>query len=127
MPCHPARARELLRKGKAAVFRMFPFTIILKERETGDVQPVRLKIDPGSKGTGVVLVNEVTKKVIFALVLTHRGQEISNKLDSRREIRRHRRSRKTRYRKPCVANNCEEERMAGAVAATPGAKHRDLG
>jgi hypothetical protein len=29
MPCHPARARELLREGKAAVFRRFPFTIIL--------------------------------------------------------------------------------------------------
>lgn len=26
MPCHPARARELLKKGKAAVFRRHPFT-----------------------------------------------------------------------------------------------------
>ncbi len=32
MPCHAARARKLLKKGKAAVFRRFPFTIILKER-----------------------------------------------------------------------------------------------
>jgi len=31
-PCHEARARELLNKGKAAVFRRYPFTIILKER-----------------------------------------------------------------------------------------------
>ncbi|GAB5492447.1 MAG: hypothetical protein Phog2KO_26620 [Phototrophicaceae bacterium] len=38
MPCHPARARELLRKGKATVFRRFPFTIILTEREGGEVQ-----------------------------------------------------------------------------------------
>ena len=30
-PCHPARARELLKSGKAAVFRKFPFTIILKK------------------------------------------------------------------------------------------------
>jgi len=35
MPCHPARAKELLNKGKAAVYRMFPFTIILLEREGG--------------------------------------------------------------------------------------------
>ncbi len=35
MPCHLARARELLRKGKAAVYRTFPFTIILKEHEGG--------------------------------------------------------------------------------------------
>lgn len=27
MPCHAARARKLLKKGKAAVFRRFPFTI----------------------------------------------------------------------------------------------------
>jgi hypothetical protein len=49
MPCHPARARKLLYKGKAAVYRRYPFTIILKERIGGDVQPIELKIDPGSK------------------------------------------------------------------------------
>jgi len=56
MPCHPARAKELLDKGKAAVYRHFPFTIILKEREGGDTQPVALKIDPGSSTTGLALV-----------------------------------------------------------------------
>ncbi|MBU2739856.1 RRXRR domain-containing protein, partial [Acidithiobacillus concretivorus] len=49
MPCHPARARALLKAGKAAVLRRFPFTLILKEREGGDVQDTRLKIHPGSK------------------------------------------------------------------------------
>ena len=52
MPCHPARARELLASGKAAVHRRVPFTIILKERENGDTQPVAFKADPGSKTTG---------------------------------------------------------------------------
>ena len=56
MPCHPARAKELLKSGKAAVYRRFPFTIILKEREGGDTQPVALKIDLGSKTTGLALV-----------------------------------------------------------------------
>ena len=32
MPCHPARARELLNKGKAAVYRTFPFTINMESR-----------------------------------------------------------------------------------------------
>ena len=40
MPCHPARARQLLTREKAAVFRQYPFTIILKERDGGDVQPL---------------------------------------------------------------------------------------
>jgi hypothetical protein len=29
-PVHPALARRLLKEGKAAVFRRYPFTIILK-------------------------------------------------------------------------------------------------
>jgi hypothetical protein len=58
MPCHPARARELLRKGKEAVFRRYPFTLIILDREGGDVQPVAFKIDPGSKQTGMVLVGD---------------------------------------------------------------------
>jgi hypothetical protein len=52
-PCSPARARQLLREGKAAVFRRYPFTIILK-REIDDAKPmpVTVKIDPGSRTTG---------------------------------------------------------------------------
>ena len=56
MPCHPARARELLRKSKAAVFRMEPFTIILSGREDGEVQDIEFKASPGGKATGIALV-----------------------------------------------------------------------
>ncbi len=58
MPCHPARARELLRKGKAAVYKRCPFSIILKEKSGGDVQDLELKLDPGSKTTTIALVAE---------------------------------------------------------------------
>jgi len=51
MPCHPTRARKLLAKGRAAVFRQAPFTIILKEREGGTCQDLSLQLDPGSKIT----------------------------------------------------------------------------
>jgi 5-methylcytosine-specific restriction endonuclease McrA len=98
-PCHPARARELLRKGKAAVFRRFPFTIILKRAvEDPAPEPIRLKIDPGSKTTGIALVQ--AGKVIFAAELIHRGQSIRDALEKRGTVRRNRRSRKTRYRRP---------------------------
>lgn len=46
MACHPARARELLCQGKSAVFRRFPFTVIIKNRDGGEVQSVELKVDP---------------------------------------------------------------------------------
>ena len=69
-----------------------------------DVQPLRLKIDPGSKTTGVALLNETTGEVVWAAELQHRGWQIKAALDSRRAIRRSRRNRKTRYRKPRFNN-----------------------
>jgi len=50
MPRMPARARKLLKREKAAVYRVKPFTIILKERSGGDRQPVEFKCDPGRHG-----------------------------------------------------------------------------
>jgi 5-methylcytosine-specific restriction endonuclease McrA len=102
-PCSQARARKLLRDGKAAVFRRHPFTIILK-REVADAQPtpVTVKIDPGSRTTGLALVQECERlpaKVIWGGELEHRGREISKDLTARRARRRGRRNR-LRYRKP---------------------------
>ncbi len=104
-PIHPAQARQLLRNKKAAVFRRFPFTLILKEsRSEAPVQPLRLKIDPGAKYTGIVLVNDTTGEVVFAAQLKHRGFAIRDALTSRRQLRRSRRNRKTRYRKARFLN-----------------------
>ncbi len=106
MPCHPARARELLRKRKAKVYRLMPFTIILIDRVGGDTQAIEGKFDPGSKATGVALVGDFKrgKRVIFAANLSHRGQAVRDALLSRRSLRRSRRSRKTRYRAPRFLN-----------------------
>jgi len=38
-PVHPGRARMLVSSGKAAVFRRFPFTIILKQEVHEPVPP----------------------------------------------------------------------------------------
>ncbi|PKY09654.1 HNH endonuclease [Acidithiobacillus marinus] len=103
MPCHPARARALLKAGKAAVFRRFPFTLILKDREGGATQHITTKTDPGSKTTGIAVVAEFARRgptVIWAAELAHRGQVIHQALEKRRTLRHSRRSRKTRYRAP---------------------------
>jgi 5-methylcytosine-specific restriction endonuclease McrA len=113
-PVHPGRARMLLTQGKAAVWRRFPFTIILHvEVQEPEVQPLRLKLDPGSRTTGIALVNDTTGEVVFAAELTHRGQTIKKSLDSRRGVRRSRRARHTRYRKPRYNNR---RRPAGWLA-----------
>ena len=109
-PVHPAKARLLLSEGKAAVFRQFPFTIILKEKIL-DVasNPLRIKIDPGSRDTGIAVINDDTGEIVFAMELGHRGQQIKNNLESRRAIRRSRRNRKMRYRKPRFENRTRPE------------------
>ena len=106
MPCHPARARKLLRQKKAAVYRHAPFTLILKHRKGGEVQPLRWKIDPGAKTTGMALVASFARgdRCVFAMELTHRGATIKKDVKQRRNCRRNRRSRNLRHRKPRFQN-----------------------
>ncbi|WP_375494531.1 RNA-guided endonuclease IscB, partial [uncultured Nostoc sp.] len=66
--------------------------------------PLRLKIDPGAKTTGIALVNDATGEVVFAAELKHRGFAIRDALTSRRQLRRSRRARITRYRQPRFLN-----------------------
>ena len=102
-PCSRWRAHTLLSSGKAAVFRRVPFTIILKRPVENPTLPEHhLKIDPGSKTTGLAVLQD--NRVIFVAELTHRGQQIKSALENRRAIRRNRRSRKTRYRQARFLN-----------------------
>ena len=116
-PIHPASARKLLSDGKAAIFRQYPFTLILKASCSGVVQPLELKLDPGSKTTGLAILNG--SQVVWAAELTHRGQAIKASLESRRSIRRNRRSRHTRYR---AARFLNRTRPDGWLA--PSLQHR---
>jgi 5-methylcytosine-specific restriction endonuclease McrA len=96
-PTHPARARKLLRTGKAAVFKKYPFTIILKQEVIEpNNQELRIKIDPGARTTGIAILRN--ESVLWAAELTHRGVQIRDALTSRRQLRRSRRNRQTRYR-----------------------------
>lgn len=109
MPCQPARARRLLRAGRARVHKLHPFTIRLVDRTLADsaVQPVLIKLDPGSKETGIAVVREDEKKThhaLFFINLRHRGASIRDALTARRQLRRGRRSRNLRYRAPRFLN-----------------------
>ncbi|MEI6063508.1 MAG: RNA-guided endonuclease IscB [Pseudanabaena sp. ELA748] len=118
-PCTAGMARSLLKAGRADVFRQFPFTIILKKEVTATPEPIEIKIDAGSKTTGLALVQD--EKVIFGAELSHRGQVIKNSLESRRSLRRGRRNRKTRYRQARFLNRT---RPNGWLA--PSLEHRVL-
>ncbi len=104
-PVHPGRARILLSTHKAAVLKHSPFTIVLKHAvPEPQREPLRLKLDPGSRITGIALVNDPSGEVVFAAELAHRGMQIKERLDKRRAVRRSRRNRKTRYRKARFQN-----------------------
>ncbi|MCY1703833.1 RNA-guided endonuclease IscB [Deinococcus sp. SL84] len=100
MPCTAKRARKMLEAGKAAVWRRYPFTIILKSEAGRQSQPLALKLDPGSKTTGMALVldGKHGKKAIWGAELHHRGHAIRDSLTKRRQLRASRRSRKLRHR-----------------------------
>ncbi|MEA1053129.1 RNA-guided endonuclease IscB [Lamprobacter modestohalophilus] len=121
MPCTEKRARLLLQRGRAVVVRLAPFTIRLKDRVGGETQPLRLKLDPDSKTTGIALVRETetvdpetgeverTAHVLWLGELEHRGQAIHKALETRRNFRRSRRYRKTRFRAPRFLNRTRSE------------------
>jgi len=110
MPCSEKRARLLLERGRAVVHRMRPFTIRLKDRtvEASTLQPIRIKIDPGSKATGVTVTREDEsdpehQQVLMLMEVEHRGQHIKDALTQRRAFRRRRRN-QLRYRAPRFNN-----------------------
>ena len=92
---------------------MAPFTIRLKDRvvEESELQPLRLKLKPGAKETGVAVLREDTSEqseVVLLCEIRHKPG-IKQGLDSRRALRRGRRSRKTRYREPRFDNRKRPE------------------
>jgi hypothetical protein len=104
-PVHPGIARWLLSHGKAAVWRHYPFTIILTHAVPDtEPQPLRLKLDPGSQTTGLAITNDATGQVIWAGELQHRGEQVRARLAQRRSCRQSRRQRHTHYRPTRFAN-----------------------
>lgn len=126
MPCSAKRARLLLQRGRARVHRFKPFTIRLVDRlqASSALQPVTVKIDPGSRYTGIVVARGADRRFthlhgLFLMELEHRGLRIAAALRQRAALRRNRRSRKTRYRPVRFSNRT---RPAGWLA--PSLLHR---
>ena len=81
------------------MFKWYPATIILKKSVKELPLPyLELRIDPGSKFTGIALVEIETETIVWAMELEHRGLSISENLTARSNVRRGRRNRNTRYR-----------------------------
>ena len=100
------KVRRMLRDGKAHVVRLIPFTIQLDYASGEDVQEVSLGIDAGSKHIGVSATTEQCE--LLAMQVEERDN-IVKLIADRRETRRTRRNRKTRYRAARFDNRRRKE------------------
>ncbi|WP_287582939.1 RNA-guided endonuclease IscB [Candidatus Borrarchaeum sp.] len=105
-PTTPARGRLLVKKGGAKVVARLPFSIRLRDREMGYTTQVTLGVDSGYSKVGFSAVAEKEELLTGELVLRN---DMSKKLEQRRNYRRNRRSRNTRYRAPRFDNRKREQ------------------
>lgn len=97
---------RMLKSGIAKVVKKCPFTIQLQYESERNVQPVALGIDAGSKHVGVSATTKA--KVLYESDVELRD-DIVKLLATRRQLRRRRRSRKTRYRPARFDNRRRKE------------------
>jgi hypothetical protein len=114
MPCHAARARQLIRQGKASKRHDRGIVyLVLTERETGETRPIAVGIDPGSKKEAYTIRSE---KHTFLNVQADAVSWVKEHVETRRNMRRLRRHRKT----PCRANR--QNRARGGIPPSTRAR-----
>jgi hypothetical protein len=90
MPCKPAKARKLLKAGRAVIVNYTPFTIQLTWDCEEHTQPVTIGIDKGAKHTGFCAISR--DKILISGIIHHRN-DVKDKISARADNRRQRRSR----------------------------------
>ena len=114
MPCHPARARKLLAKGRAVphhVRGIFGIRLLDRTRADSAVQDVALNFDTGSDTSGFTIVTDDqdgNRNVLFAVELKHRAFAMKATLTRRSSFRRNRRGR-LRHRAPRFDNRAKPD------------------
>jgi len=106
MPCKPAKARKLLRDGKAKPVKRVPFTIQLTWDCEENVQPITIGMDKGSKITGFCAI--ANGEILISGYINHRT-DVKKNMETRAANRRQRRSRLW-YRPPRFNNRASSSR-----------------
>ncbi len=106
MPCSSVKARILLKQKKAKVITREPFTIQFLYGSSGYKQPITLGVDAGAKHIGLSASSK--QKELYSADVDLRT-DIVDLISTRRELRRGRRSRKTRYRQARFDNRKKPE------------------
>ena len=116
------KVRRMLKNSLAHVVRRIPFTIQLDYETTDFTQPVTLGIDAGSKHIGVSATTK--EKELYAADVELRN-DIVDKLSTRREQRRTRRSR-LRYRKPRFDNRVSSKKEGWLAPSVENKVHTHM-
>ena len=108
-PCHPARARQLLRRGRAVPhhrYDVFGIRLVDKVVPPDEIHRATLAVNPGAEHTGLAHQSQTDtghRKVLLTLQIDHRGKQVKHRMEQRRNYRRARRSR-LRHRGPRFLN-----------------------
>ena len=110
-PCHPKRARSLVKQGKASFRHRRGIRCIILHKtnipKVKNASKLQLRIDPGAEKTGIAVTrdhSDDSRSALLVLELQHRGRAIKNAMVKRKQHRSKRRYRKTRYRQPRFNN-----------------------
>ena len=116
MPCHAARARQLIRAGKAVKCHDRGIVyLVLREREWGETQPIAVGVDPGSKKEALTVQSE---RHTYLNIQADAVTWVSKHVKTRRNMRRLRRYRNT----PC--RPCRPNRLQGHKRLPPSTRAR---
>lgn len=106
MPCSPAKARKLLKQGKAKAVKRMPFAIQLKFICENKTQDVTCGIDSGYSFIGFSLITDKKELISGEVAMDNKT---SSRLTKKRMYRKDRRN-KLRYRQPRFLNRKKEEK-----------------
>ena len=117
MPCSEKRAKHLMNKGQAKPYwqKGIFCIMLLREPSARNYQEVAIGIDPGSKREGYTVATE--KSVVLNITTDTKGW-VSKHVETKRNLRRARRQRKTPYRK------CRSNRLRNRSFIPPSTKAR---
>lgn len=103
LPTCSSRGRLLLKKGKASLISVVPFTIKLNRIVDNIIGEFKVGIDDGAKEVGIAVINEFKNEIVFTGTIKLR-QDVTRKILQKSQYKKTRRNRKIRYRKPRFLN-----------------------
>lgn len=98
MPTSNYKARRLLKKGRAKIFKYRPFTIMILDRADGDVQEIEYKSDTGYQHVGISVCSKKHEYLSRQMdLLSDEVEKHRNRSSYRRDRRNRKRYRKSRF------------------------------